>query len=545
MTAASTQALSPAQVAFAYHARTKHKLERYAAGPETLDWDARPNPFREFACSARTLLPLTVDQVATSFAQIYAPDEVPPVPLTITSVSTLLELSMGLSAWKAYGPDRWALRCNPSSGNLHPTEAYAFSSNVPGLNDGLHHYLSRDHALEQRCLATKSPGAPARLWIGLSSVHWREAWKYGERAFRYCQLDIGHALGAFRYAAGALGWTAKFVDDMGSTALATLLGLNRAEDFSGAEMEDPELLIAIDPDPRTNPDRENGAHSISVPKGSQWAGRANLLDPHPLYRWPVIDQVSRATHGCNTDAPSAPVHYPPLRRASEARAADIILGRRSAQRFDTKFKMSADVFYGLLNPLLARPIAPWDVWGFAPCIHPIFFIHRVEGLESGLYALPRHPAAVHPLREALRPDFEWGTAENAPAHLPLFRLFAGDCRAIAKIVSCHQAIASDSCFSLSMLCEFEPIVQSNAWRYRQLHWEAGLLGHVLYLEAEAAGLRGTGIGCYFDDSLHSLLGIKTTQFQALYHFTVGRPLTDDRITTLPAYPGRQGHGLKE
>jgi hypothetical protein len=110
------------------------------------------------------------------------------------------------------------------------------------------------------------------------------------------------------------------------------------------------------------------------------------------------------------------------------------------------------------------------------CIHPVFFIHRVEGLESGLYALPRHPAAAQSLRAALRPDFEWRTAENTPAHHPFFRLIATDCRAIAKTVSCHQAIASDSCFSLSMLCEFRSIVEPNAWRYRQLHWEAGFWG---------------------------------------------------------------------
>jgi hypothetical protein len=91
-----------------------------------------------------------------------------------------------------------------------------------------------------------------------------------------------------------------------------------------------------------------------------------------------------------------------------------------------------------------------------------------------------------------------------------------------------------------MLSEFEAIVKQDPWRYRQLHWEAGLLGHVLYLEAEAAGLRGTGIGCYFDDLLHELIGLKTEQFQSLYHFTVGFPLTDERIMTLPAYPGRLG-----
>ena len=169
--------------------------------------------------------------------------------------------------------------------------------------------------------------------------------------------------------------------------------------------------------------------------------------------------------------------------------------------------MSADVFYRMLDGLLDRPNAPWDVWNFAPRVHPIFFVHRVEGLDPGVYALPRHPAAAQALREQLRGDFEWETPENTPAHLPFVRLLRTDCRIVARTMNCHQAIASDSCFALSMLSEFEPVVSANPWRYRQLHWEAGLLGHALYLEAEAAGLRGTGIGCYFDDALHEVLGL--------------------------------------
>ena len=114
---------------------------------------------------------------------------------------------MGVSAWKE-------IRAGPLGGALQPVERQSasdgglrgFASNVPGIDDGVYHYLSRDHALELRCWsATTAPEAPARLWIGLSSVHWREAWKYGERAFRYCQLDVGHALGALRYAAGGAG----------------------------------------------------------------------------------------------------------------------------------------------------------------------------------------------------------------------------------------------------------------------------------------------------------------------------------------------------
>ncbi len=57
------ESLSPAEVALGYHARTKHSPERYAAGPETLDWDAQPNPFREFAAAPPGALPLVADRL--------------------------------------------------------------------------------------------------------------------------------------------------------------------------------------------------------------------------------------------------------------------------------------------------------------------------------------------------------------------------------------------------------------------------------------------------------------------------------------------------
>ena len=79
-----------------------------------------------------------------------------------------------------------------------------------------------------------------------------------------------------------------------------------------------------------------------------------------------------------------------------------------------------------------------------------------------------------------------------------------------------------------MLAEFErPLTEHGAWVYPRLFWECGMIGQVLYLEAEAAGLRGTGIGCFFDDGMHSLLGLADRQYQSLYHFTVGGPVEDD------------------
>ena len=58
---------------------------------------------------------------------------------------------------------------------------------------------------------------------------------------------------------------------------------------------------------------------------------------------------------------------------------------------------------------------------------------------------------------------------------------------------------------------------------------------VFRLEAEEAGIRSTGIGCYFDDPVHEVFGISSRDWQSFYHFTVGGPVEDGRLTTLPPY----------
>ena len=99
-----------------------------------------------------------------------------------------------------------------------------------------------------------------------------------------------------------------------------------------------------------------------------------------------------------------------------------------------------------------------------------------------------------------------------------------------------ESFVIPSCRGLGMIAEFaEPIRQHGAWFYRNLFWEAGMIGQVLYLEAEAAGVRSTGIGCYFDDPVHEALGLADNQFQSLYHFTVGVPVEDHRLQTWPPY----------
>jgi nitroreductase len=168
-------------------------------------------------------------------------------------------------------------------------------------------------------------------------------------------------------------------------------------------------------------------------------------------------------------------------------------------------------------------------------VHLGLFVHRVEGLEPGLYVFLREPSALEPLQQAMRAEWLW--RKVGPAHLPLYLLLPHDTRDAAKVVCCHQEIAADSCFALGMLASFEGIEQS-PWRYPRLYWECGIIGQVLYLEAEAAGIRATGIGCFFDDEMHRVLGLEDRKWQSLYHFTAGGAVDDPRLTTLPAYGPR-------
>jgi SagB-type dehydrogenase family enzyme len=538
-----------------YHERTKHSFGRYARGPGRLDWTTQPDPFRVYEGARRIRLDQVPVDPSPSYDAAFSPGQVEPQRLECRSISHLFYDSLAISAWKRAGDVRWALRVNPSSGNLHPTEGYLLCGPVEGLSDGplVAHYVPLDHLLEVRA------DVPAQVWraladelpqdavlVGLSSIHWREAWKYGERAFRYCQLDVGHALAAISLAAAGLGWQATLLDDLGSAQIAGLLGLVPAQ---AAEPEHPDCLLVVYP-------QGESSDAVSLPKDVlavfgdlAWQGSPNQLSPRRT-DWPIIDEVAMATEkpsttetygwdsglvggseGVEDRNPVSPPGEPSSLR-------QIIRQRRSAVAMDPRGTIQREAFYAILWKVMGWPGQyPFATLPWAPQVHLALFVHRVEGLSPGLYILVRNPEHREALRAAMNSSFTWTQPDFSPAGLDLYLLVAGDARAVARQLSCHQDIASDSCFSLGMIAHFvEPLRRWGAWFYRRLYWECGLIGQVFYLEAEAAGLRGTGIGCFFDDPVHDLLGLETAQFQSLYHFTVGHPIEDRRLTTLPAYP---------
>jgi len=547
---------SPKAVVMAYHERTKHHMNRYAASLGYMDWATQPDPFRRYPGADLAQLLLPKPGRPLPYWQLYAPGDMPSEPLSLESISFFFRYALSLTAWKRFHKTTWSLRANPSSGNLHPTEGYAVLPAIDRLGDApaVYHYAPKEHALERRAILDAkawtelcAPFPEGSFLVGLSSVQWREAWKYGERAFRYCQHDAGHALATLRIAAAALGWGLVLLDGISNSAIASRFGLSRGDDYGTAELEEPELLAMVTPGlPLTSPQRLNGLTAGSV--GAQWRGRANMLSPEHSVEWPVIDEVAQATRRSG----SAPItedysRFPmeeelfgiPVRHGLLT-AERAILGRRSAVAMDGSTTISQQAFFRMLARLMPtrdRRSMPWDAIPWRPRIHLGLFVHRVDGVPRGLYALARDPDKLAALKDAMQREFRWQRLPSCPPGLPLYLLQEGDCQALAATVSCGQHIAGYGAFSLGMIADYmDSLTTYGAAFYRNLFWEAGMVGQVLYLEAEETGIRSTGIGCYFDDLVHEAFGITSREWQSFYHFTVGGPVEDTRLTTLPAHP---------
>jgi SagB-type dehydrogenase family enzyme len=523
-----------------YHERSKHHPERYARSPGYMDWANQPQPFRFYAGAPVVPLPLLARDPPAGHLGLYEP-AAPAAAFTREHIAGFLELSMGLSAWKAASGSRWPLRINPSSGNLHPTETHLVLPPLPGLAGGVYHYDPLNHALERRAGFEAELWQPARRHFGgegflalLTSIYWRESWKYGERAFRYCNHDTGHALAALRFSANLFGWRLQLLDMPGDDALEALLGFGRTE-FPPLESEAPELACWVwpadaGPAPAGIPDELPAAFA-----GLEYQGRPNRLSRKHV-DWEVLYRAAAASRKPSTPAGPAPPAEPiPWTVADESRlgAAAVIRRRRSATAFDRNSGLPRRHFLAMLDKTLPRGgKAPFDTGPGRPAVHLLLFVHHVDDLAAGLYFFCRNDAHLAEIRALAKPDFRWEVVEPG---VPLFRLSPGDFRRTAIQVSCHQEIAGDSAFSLGMLARFDEQLASQPYRYRRLFWETGMIGQVLYLEAEAHAARGTGIGCYFDDAVHELMGLETGRFQSLYHFTVGIPLDDPRLSTYPPY----------
>src|ERR1700676_2837940 len=485
-----------------YHESTKHSVESLRLAPHVLDWANMPDPFRHY--EGVPVLDLPADPPIPEIPALdvlHGVSGATPAGDGPTFLSQLLFYSAAISASKRVPSTgyRYALRVNPSSGNLHPTEFHFLTRGLKEWPDGLYHYRPSAHMAEQRALGDlemKLAGTPAPIVFVLTSIAWREAWKYRDRAYRYCLHDIGHAWQALTLAARSLGSESfaigHFLDDR--VAESCLLGAD----------EWPMLIV--------------GLHGPSIPVNKLNADKTVVFGGQPNRRseehetYPLIERIPSATKlSTESTIPSlgepkvsgrGEVSLPPPVSTNHGFGA-AVRTRRSALDFKGgRESISFPQLATLLSATRERLFADFATHRY---VHLYLYVHRVEGLEPGVYRF-------------------W------PEHAELERIKPGDQRLVAAALSLGQDLAGNACVAFSMIGDFENAASRYGDRgYRYVHFEAGAIGQRMYLAAEALGLGATGIGAFFDEEVNRYLGLSSELGQVVYHFAIGYPVADPRL----------------
>ena len=249
-------------------------------------------------------------------------------------------------------------------------------------------------------------------------------------------------------------------------------------------------------------------------------GAANLLSKETIAQ-PLIDTIHFATKLTSTesDGPlsaaatptgSGETALPPPASATRS-FGEVARMRRSALDFlGGAQSISMAQLSAILRCGARRSSADFAGTRF---IQLYLYAHRVDGLQPGVYRF-------------------W------PECAELEQVQSGDQRLAATSLSLGQDLAGNACLAFSMVGDLEGAAGIYGDRgYRYVHFEAGAIGHRLYVAAEALGLGATGIGAFYDDEVHRHLNLTPKEGQVVYHFAIGYPIPDPRI---PASRDPQG-----
>ena len=184
-----------------YHSETKYSRDGSLGARPNLE--GMPDTYKTYPDAEIVLLP-EPSRSAGQFiwdlvSRRRSVREYTSVPAYLQELSQLLWATQGVTGRMGY----YALRSSPSAGALYPIETYVLVNRVRELEEGIYHYDVRQHRLEMVRKGSFRSGI-ARAALGQDMLRnaafvfiWtavidRSKWKYGERAYRYIYMDVGH-----------------------------------------------------------------------------------------------------------------------------------------------------------------------------------------------------------------------------------------------------------------------------------------------------------------------------------------------------------------
>lgn len=490
-----------------YHDLTSYS--RLSLSGHGLDWSNQPDLFKDYEGIDIVDLPATKELPDISLFAALKNQQLSSekTEIDMAALASILVLTHSITATAMHGAGKFYYRSVASAGALYPFELYVATTGVQGLEDGLYHHRVADQKLAKlrdgsyqneaiRLAQTKLPCEPTITFF-LTSIFFRSAWKYRDRAYRYNLLDTGHLLENLTLALKALNAPFLICHDFLDGAANFLLGLNT----------DKEVCLAmVCAWPKTT---GHVGYAQSLDDISMMVGEASVV-ARMESEYPAII----ATHNLSSDQfckdcetvdvierlGPEPESWTEFGGAApsleEWGLLETIQNRRSMRNFSDD-ELSESKIANLLEALcsdvsdFSRPITSRE--------HSLgvgFLTSNCQGYDDGFYLLDRRKKAYSLIKAG------------------------GHIEAMTKICLGQEWLARSAIHFLFMT-NFKTLDQNWGPRgYRYAMLTAGSLGQRLYLASVSMKIGCCGIGAFFDDEASQLLGLNDMS-RLLYLVAVG------------------------
>jgi SagB-type dehydrogenase family enzyme len=510
--------------ALEYHEETKHSELSVRMSMRRLDWANRPAPFKVYKDAPSIPLPCDFPRPhgRALRAIVGADKEAPRRHPDLGLLAEILFFSAGLTRKMGKGENTYYMRAAPATGALYPIELYVVCVEVPGLGAGIYHFNPLDFALMKlregdyraelgSAGCSDCLGSP--VTIILTSLAWRNAWKYEARSYRHWFWDSGVIAANLLATCSSEGLPVKLLLGFVDSEIDALLGLEKGKEATVA-------VAAVGAGSASTTPRKMREGIRSIPFASEPVSREEV-------EYPIVWKTNGASALANSEDVKAwresfkPQNReaphgrpaPALSPAGEADQSPPALGEVILRRGSTRKFARRSISFEQASRIITASSGnvPLDLLPAGETLLDLYFVaNDVQGLQPGSYFFDRGKASLEQLKE-------------------------GQFRSMTSYLCLDQPLFGDASAVFFLMADLDRVTGSLSNRgYRAAQFEAGVRAGKIYLSSYALGMGASG-STFYDDAVTEFLSPHAKGKSTMMAVGVG----------VPTYKVRQGTVLPQ
>lgn len=480
--------------ALVYHQETKHSPTSIRLSNHYLDWDNKPKPFKFYTNIPSIPLPVDFPLPSLNGITMKERDQISSSQnnkISTELLSSILFFSSGITRQIKFPHGRYFMRAAPATGALYPIELYIVCENVNGLQAGVYHFCPGQFSLtklregDYRQLLSEAAGSDPAIknspfTVVLTSIAWRNAWKYQARSYRHWFWDSGVITANMIATVMSFGLHTKLITGFVDKVVNEMLCLEEKKEASivlapigiGLSQEKPKQIGYPS---RFVPDIVPISQGKEVEYDQIWKlhNASSLNSSHEVREWTrsiARMQEIRETEDVNVKIQSKPID--PRSIISQS-LSDVILLRGSTRKFSREpitFAQLSNILYSLTRPTHSD-------FGDKKSMIDIYFIaNDVTNMQKGAYFFNRKDNSIDLLKANVR-------------------------REVSGYLCLEQSLFSDASVVFYMMTNLRLIVDILGNRgYRSCQFESGIIAGRIYLSAYNQRIGASG-STFYDDAV--------------------------------------------